>query len=300
MKGCLDDAVLQSYFDGELSRQQMESARSHLAACATCAAAARQLESEISLLTTALAPEFEGTVPTERLQLRIDAAVAELPLADRSSSLKGGSFGWLRSLASLFAFTPQQALGYAALAIVLAFGVVFAIVQKQIGTESSVAPSIAQHQNDDDDAEPTVGVSGTTVKPGDTPSDPGPKALDSPETGVRPAPVRVARKVKTRQPDSNEAVARVKLIPGERSYLKTIAALDSTIKGSGERPMRPGLQAEYERNLAVVDRALAATRDAAKRNPNDPDAKQFLFDAYQSKVHLLNAVADARAFNRQY
>jgi len=63
--------------------------------------------------------------------------------------------------------------------------------------------------------------------------------------------------------------------------------------------MRPSLQAEYERNLALVDRAIATTRSAAKRNPNDPDAADFMFSAYQSKVDLLNTIADARVYNRQ-
>jgi hypothetical protein len=96
----------------------------------------------------------------------------------------------------------------------------------------------------------------------------------------------------------NQSVARVKLLPGEKSYLRTIAALDSTIK-SNNRPMRPTLRAEYERNLALVDRALAAARTAAKNNPDDPDAAEFVFSAYQSKVDLLNTVADARTYNRQ-
>jgi hypothetical protein len=58
--------------------------------------------------------------------------------------------------------------------------------------------------------------------------------------------------------------------------------------------MRPSLQVEYERNLAVVDRAIVATRTAAKSNPNDSDAADFMFAAYQSKVDLLNTIADAR------
>jgi hypothetical protein len=85
----------------------------------------------------------------------------------------------------------------------------------------------------------------------------------------------------------------VKLLPGERSYLQAIARLDSTIK-QNKAPMRPSLQVEYERNLAVVDRAIAATRNAAKSNPNDTDAADFMFAAYQSKVDLLNTIADAR------
>jgi hypothetical protein len=85
----------------------------------------------------------------------------------------------------------------------------------------------------------------------------------------------------------------VKLFPGERSYLQTIARLDSTINAN-KKAMRPSLQVEYERNLAVVDRAIAATRSAAKKNPNDPDTADFMFAAYQSKVDLLNTIADAR------
>jgi hypothetical protein len=91
----------------------------------------------------------------------------------------------------------------------------------------------------------------------------------------------------------------VKLLPGERSYLQTIAKLDSTIK-EGQKDMRPALQVEYERNLAVVDRAIAATRSEVKKNPNDPDAADFMFAAYQSKVDLLNTIADARVYNRTH
>ena len=41
MTRCLDEGKLQSYFDGELSIEMMESVTSHLAACVTCAAAAQ-------------------------------------------------------------------------------------------------------------------------------------------------------------------------------------------------------------------------------------------------------------------
>ena len=75
MTRCLDEAKLQSYFDGELSLEMMESVTSHLASCATCAAAARELEEESALLMTALAAEFEASVPTERVRQRIDEGV---------------------------------------------------------------------------------------------------------------------------------------------------------------------------------------------------------------------------------
>ena len=55
MRECLDEGILQSYFDGELSSEHMESVTSHLVSCMKCATAARELEGEVILLSNALA-----------------------------------------------------------------------------------------------------------------------------------------------------------------------------------------------------------------------------------------------------
>jgi hypothetical protein len=294
MRECLDEGILQSYFDGELSNEHMEGVTSHLVSCMRCAAAARELEGEALLLSSALAPEFDATVPTESLRHRIDVAVAGLQLDNRKAAREPvGTVGpgWLQSLGALFAFTPQRTFGYAALAVVLAFGTIIGVIQWRQGPSANpnnvnnlaVAPTqilVTPNSN-----------SGSGVVSGVTPT-----PVSSPSV-VASGPVKRPRPERQRTGVSNQAVA-VKLLPGERSYLKTIAALDSTIKANSNRPMRPSLRAEYERNLAVVDRALAATRNAAKKNPNDPDAAEFMFNAYQSKVDLLNTVADARVYNR--
>lgn len=292
MRECLDEGILQTYFDGELSSDQMESVTSHLVSCMNCAAAARELEGEAVLLSSALAAEFDATVPTEHLRHRIDVAVAGLQLGNqnvvRNPVVTAG--GWLQSLTSLFAFTPQRKFGYAALAVVLALGTIVGVIQLR----QSESPSINKENN----------VAGVTPSPSETPAKGGVEVPGvRPPTEVGTPVIAIDRVPKTRRERpragvSNQAVAQVELLPGERSYLKTIAALDSTIKSKSNRPMRPSLQAEYERNLAVVDRALAATRNAAKKNPNDPDAAEFMFNAYQSKVDLLNTVADARLYNR--
>jgi hypothetical protein len=267
----------------------MQAAASHLASCQVCSAAARQLENETTLLTTALGPEFDAVVPTEHLRRRIDEAIAGLPINQQGTRDTRTLFGWIQPFGSLFTFTPQRAFAYAALAVVVAFGVIFGIIRKQ----QQVPPMPLAHMKPAENPSPVVTAVDDSEKEQQT---------------VTPEPVRTIvrnepstskpRQQKPRIPGDNQAVAQVKLMPGERSYLKTIAALDSTIEAS-DRPMRSTLRAEYERNLAVVNRALAATRNAAKNNPNDPDAKEFMFDAYQSKVNLLNTVADARSFNRQ-
>lgn len=284
MRECLDQGILQSYFDGELSNVHMESVASHLVSCTVCAAAARELEGEFALLSNALAVEFDGTVPTERLRHRIDVAVAGLQLGNQNSvrePLVAGR-GWLESLSALFAFTPQRAFGYAALAVMLVFGTIIGVIQ--LGPTPTI-DKVAMAPSERVTPPERTGDAGT----GDiTPAKPSENA-----NGTVPR----RRAVQPRGTVIDQAVA-VKLLPGERSYLKTIAALDSTIKSNSNKPMRPELRAEYERNLAVVDRALAATRSAAKKNPDDPDAAEFMFNAYQSKVDLLNTVADARLYNR--
>jgi Putative zinc-finger len=295
MRECLDEGILQSYFDGELSNVHMESVASHLASCMECASAAREIESEAALLSNALAVEFDGAVPTERLRHRIDVAVAGLQFGNQNSvrePLVAGR-GWLGSLSALFAFTPQRTFGYAALAVVLAFGIMIGIIQLRQSSPSKV-------DNGDNVARvpappaPTIKQSNQSIANSTVATAP---PVDS-SSGLGSVLVRKSRPERPRASTSNQAVAQVKLLPGERSYLKTIAALDSTIKSKSNRPMRPELRAEYERNLAVVDRALAATRNAAKKNPDDPDAAEFMFNAYQSKVDLLNTVADARLYNR--
>ena len=280
----------------------MESATSHLASCSVCSATARELEGELNLVSTALSHEFDTAVPTERLRARIDAAIAGTQLSVNRAAVGSSPVrGWWQSISALFAFTPQQSFGYAALVVVLAFAAIFGIIQLRKTSPSQSSDNLAN-----------LNSGNPAVKSGNG-NENAPQVASVPKTSnpdIAMTPIRKAvhgtagRRVPPVKPkavevkDTNSDVAEVKLLPGERSYLKTIAALDSTIK-RGNRPMTPALQAEYERNLALVDRALAATRSAAKKNPNDPEAAEFMFTAYENKVNLLNTVADARLYNRQ-
>jgi hypothetical protein len=284
----LDETTLQSYFDGELSGKMMESATLHLASCSTCAAAARDIEEEIQLLTTALAAEFEASVPTERLRQRIDAAVLDHRVEAASAPVRTGFSAFVSSLLS---FGTQRTLGYASLAVVLAFGAILGVVKlKTTPQEPGPVAEVTPVKNGNEQV--------AVVSPGSE----GVKGRSQEEANltnknteiVYSKPAKAPARTNTAKTNTAPVTAEpVRLIPGERAYLQTIARLDSTIKAN-QKPMRPSLQVEYERNLAVVDRAIAATRSAAKNNPNDPDAADFMFAAYQSKVDLLNTIADAR------
>lgn len=292
MRECLDEGVLQSYFDEELSTELRKEVASHLAQCPKCAASATELESENLLLASALASEFDLPVPTERLRQRVDAAIAGSELVSptaRQSARFAPSRSWIESFAALFKFAPQQAFGYTGLIAVLAFASIFAIVKlrnPEISAPGGIEETVANN-----------------TPPEETPKDAVPKRDDlTTASGIQapePQPSRQPPKPVKRRSGPTAVAREVRLLPGERSYLKTIAALDDSIRANPDSPMRPALQFEYERNLALVDRALAAARTAAKNNPNDPLAAEFMFAAYQSKVDLLNTVADARMYNRR-
>ncbi len=284
MRQCLDEGRLQSYFDGELSTEMMEIATSHLASCATCAAAASELEQESSLLSMALAAEFAVNVPTERLRQRIDSTVAGLQGETALAPRAGVVTTLLGPFSSLFNFAPGRILGFASLVAILAFALIFGWLKFRMPVHVQPRDSTLVHSG--------------PVAPNPSPVAPMTGAPKNPTSGSPISHVAINKKPNSSRPVAPKTPA-VKLIPGERSYLQTIAKLDSTIK-SGNKSMRPALQVEYERNLAVVDRAIAATRSAAKSNPNDPDAADFMFAAYQSKVDLLNTIADARIYNRSH
>lgn len=284
MTRCLDEATLQGYFDGELSLSAMESATSHIAACSTCALAAQEIEQETSLLAEALAAEFEVSVPTEQLRQRIDAAVLGARLeAAQSVSPRTGFFS---SLSAFFSFGSARSLGYASVALVILFAAVMTIVKLRSVSPAPIEGKVAEVQLPKVQEPPVPSVALVPITSNST---------------ATVKTVRHSRKANVVSSSSASGVVanHVKLLPGERSYLKAIARLNSAIN-SDKQAMRPALQVEYERNLAVVDRAIAATRSAAKSNPNDPDAADFMFAAYQSKVDLLNTIADARVGGRSH
>ncbi len=288
MKECLDEGTLQGYFDGELSGVAAERTAAHLAACASCAEAAREVQSEMSLLSTALQPEFEVRIPTERLRGRIEEAIADLKLDQigRAYPVPSSARPWFGWLNDLFAGSPQRAFGYATVLAIVVVSVGLGVIYLRRG-EKTPRTEVVRNAGPITTASPksSPDVAASPVL--------GPKDFKSPDLAIARAPRKALRRHSTR-----EAESTAKLLPGERGYIKTIAALDATIR-SNTRPMRPGLQVEYQHNLAVVDHAIAATRAAAQKNPKDPDAAQFLISAYQSKVDLMTQVADARLFNTQ-
>jgi hypothetical protein len=217
-----------------------------------------------------LAFEFEATIPTERLRERVATAIAgfqqaristgRLPLSERAREL----------------FSSFRPLAYASLvaAVLLGGFVVFRSLKK----EQTLSPPPVAMRSD-----PGNVPSATTEASNEKPSKPDASAL--------PAKRKVRKSIAIKRNRNHEPDA-FSLTWQQRQYDYAIARLDEAIKV--QPAMRPSVQVEYAYNMAVLDNAIATGRVVARRNPKDPHATQFLRDAYQGKVDLMNQVANAR------
>jgi hypothetical protein len=273
MRNCIDEGTLQAWFDGELDADAAATATAHTNKCAACAQAVRELEAESLIVSQALAAEFAEAVPTERLRHRLDSAVAGLQTVGSRTSAGASWIDGVRSLLQprVFAYASMAA------AILLAAFLAFVYLNNH-----KVAPTAAN--------QPPREIAPTTP----------PRLPENVATNIGPKPAPFAPTEGPKKPKNrNAGVVAPKetaLTQQERKYENTIANLDATIKSKS--PMRPSLQVEYEHNLALVDHAITTTRDAARKNPKDPQAAQFMAAAYQSKIDLMNQIADARIFDR--
>ena len=293
MRECIEEGVLQSYLDGELSREMAERVEAHVASCSTCAEALDEAASEMAMFTRAFESEMAVDVPTLRLRASLDRAIALMnaPVEIQERKKSWSFSGWLASLGELFKVSPQRAIGFASLIAVIAFAAIFATIYLRRGEGVDKGQSIIAKATPT--PRPTESVSPT----------PTPEKKESKETPGGGSDNNLNKPAKQKKqpkevlvPEPNqlrpEELAVSNPLPGEQNYLQAIDSLTAEIQASDAAAMKPSLRAEYERNLAVVDQAINSTRRVARRNPSDPDAVQFLYSSYQSKLDLLSAVAE--------
>jgi anti-sigma factor RsiW len=272
MRNCIEEGTLQAWFDGELHVDQAANVAAHVNGCSRCAGAARRVEVESLIVFEGLAPEFAVTVPTERLRQRVEKVAnafqpASVP-AVRQSPLRRA-----REFLSLF-----RPLVYASIAaaILLAAFLGFVYLKKD-----RIAPVTVQNNSSTHDNPSSVTQ---TISHGSS-------ALSTPAPSVprKSEAVRGSKAVNRKRAYEADASS---LSWQERQYDYAISKLNEAIKI--QPPLRPSLQVEYEYNMAVIDNEIVTSRETARRNPTDVQAAQFMLAAYQSKVDLMNQIANAR------
>jgi anti-sigma factor RsiW len=262
MRNCIDEGTLQAWFDGELDANASANVAAHLRECVQCARAAETVEHEVLILSQGLSAELSGVIPSEHLRNLIETRVAGLQRASKPTSKPSGS-----SFARSF-FPSFRVLAYAsAVAAVLIAGFFL------IGYLKKENPAPSANQANPRSA-PPFEQPAPEIKPQQV-------ALKQPNSSLRPR--RVGRKLEAPEADP------MSLRWQEGQYEYAIVKLNEAIKS--QAPMRPSLQVQYEYDLAVIDNAIAATRDLARKHPKDPQATQPMLVAYQSKIDLMNQVA---------
>jgi hypothetical protein len=299
--------------DGELSLERRTHAETHINACSVCAAALSDAEGELDMFTQAFAVEDASVVPSERLRERIETAIGsirstEIAPAFSANAARGGSVReWFSTLVSSLSLTPARATAFAGIAAVVAFAAIFAVMQPALkdkgrGAETASnqpAPEVVNESRPDNS---TVAEISNPPSSFDNPA-----IADAPpvqnNTGEivkarfsRKAAVRAEQTRKTTPAARRSVEAKDATLSGEDKFLESIATLEKAVRAGGDLVLRPSVRAEYERNVAVVDRAISASRRNALRNPKDAEAVKFLFSAYQSKIELMSAVADQTQF----
>lgn len=302
MKRCLDEGGWQAYLDGELSQESALEAAEHLAACERCAASLAEAEAEGAFLSAAFAPDEAISVPTEQLRARINAAVARLEPQTETRAPGGWSLSALLApLTSLLTFQPQRAAAFAGLLAVVVFAAVFFTMQKPSPDKPSGGQQVAGGGATTSQTPPNPGSDSVAgVVPAPTVQTPVVTPVINPLSEKGGGGAVAAKYERPRQP-KRKATSEAKAVtvapteqplPGEKDYEQAIASLSRAINAGGDAVLKPQVRAEYERNLAVLDKAIEETRRVARRNPKDRDAVDFLMSSYQSKVELLTTVAD--------
>jgi hypothetical protein len=280
---CIEIGTIQAFLDGETSPDLSFKISGHVADCDKCAFVLAEAEEESSVVFAALDREFNSMVPTQRLWSSINEAI---------SYEKAHTSFWDKVRSSLATLLANPSLAVAA-SVLLVFGIFAAVWSlKPVDVASSdvatVQPQSAQTK--------TVDITGSSQVV--------PPPSDSYTVSATKFPAdKVAKLAKTAnfKPASDQVRAQPAILktnsaeeylPGEESYVRTIADLKQNVDGQKDRIMNPSSRIAYERDMAVVNDAITKMKEVVKKNPKNQSAKQVLYSSYQNKIDLLNSVVE--------
>jgi len=279
MTNCLDTGMIQGFLDGELSPAAASDVSAHIAACDACAAQLSTAEEESSFVFSVLEREMDSLVPTQRLWSKIN---------DSIEVEKQNAPFWQKAWVYLTAALANPAIAVAAVAVIV-FGISTVVFVDRKETGSPAPTDVAKN------SEPTRSAPISTASPESLSSSTVDPKSSAPtqvkaatyssakiENAVYKALVRPAVDQKGPQPVS---------VPGEENYVRTINTLAKTVDNQKDTVLRPSERVSYERDMAVVNDAIAKLKKEVQKNPKNESAKQVLYSSYQNKIDLLNSVS---------
>lgn len=290
---CLDIGTIQAFLDGELPSGLSDNAARHLSACDRCALQLTQAEEETAVVFSALEKEFNALVPTQRLWAKINDSIQEQRKSFWQPIL---AFFKNPTVGAFAAFLVVFGLFVAYLSLRTADSTDYAAVneaKKTVAVKNvsvSVPVKSAEGENPANEPETVVAASSTEKKDKENNKNYRVVTANFDEKEIKRKTAEPILPNQDFKPKSQPA--SYEYIPGEQSYIKTIASLEKTIDGSKEEVLNASAQFNFARNIAVVDDAINKLRAEVKKNPGNETARQLLMTSYQNKVDLLNSVAE--------
>ena len=303
MERCLSEGTIQAFLDGELRAEALDAVTRHIALCDDCAVSLSEAEDETAFAYSALEQEFNALVPTQRLWAKINCSIEE---ERRSKSL------WQRVLAGVSVVASQLSnpsiAAFASLLLVVGTFTTLWVL-RPIPSDNSLAvqhkpttitevefnfpsPQVTHSQPSPVDvAENDEPIETSDVKPKIIPTS------DRVNVENRPTIINNTNNGRSNNQRENIDIPRptvitLEYIPGEDSYVKTIATLKSSLDGAKDLNMKPSARFAVEKDLAVIDDAIRRMQAEVRKNPKNEAAKQVLFASYQNKIDLLNSVSE--------
>ena len=284
---CFEIGTIQAFLDGELAPDKSVRLTDHVASCDACARLMADAEEENSLVFSALERELDTLVPTQRLWSRINDGIA----VEKSRA------PWWEKVFAYVRITLANPSIVAAAGILLVLGMLTAVVLVRDAATYEVfvgpGPAVPTERQINDPNLPTGNAQ------------PAPASTEI-ENPAAPVPMQAAKESKLSQKEMAALAASVKApkrdnitpqyaigsyLPGEESYVKTIADLKQNVDQQKDTVLSPSTRVSYERDMAVVNDSIKRMRDVVKKNPRNQAARQVLYSSYQDKIDLLNSVA---------
>jgi anti-sigma factor RsiW len=264
---------LDDYVGGELPEVDRLAVQAHLAACESCRAEAealRELVRQAATLPRGIAPPrdlWQGIA--ERIEPRrgetgegpaqkLDATV--IPLFPRPARTPR----WMQAAAAVLLVGVSSALTVG----VMKNREPVAVDSRPATVQRGAQPRLA--------SQPAVQAekpaAGTETQPETRAADP-----------TSPI-VRLAANEGRRQARPASALAAFR--PAEREYQRAADDLERLLRTQRGR-MQPATAATLERNLRIIDQAIAESRAALLKDPNNRELAQMLSAVYDSKIETL-------------
>jgi len=281
---CFEIGDIQAYLDGETTPEFSFELTGHTAICDKCALLLASTEDEHSLVQSILDRELNTLVPTQRLWNNISVAISEqknaVPLW---SKIRLGVFSMLSNPSLVAAAGLLMFTGF--------FLVVWSgggLTPTDVTFEPQRPAAVSLPAREMASNEPKQIAA-------DEPTEPKPAPFLVRETDHSPEKLRKLVSNADHRPAEVDARPEYLVdayLPGEESYVRTIASLKENIEVRKDLVMSPSSRVAYERDLAVVNDAIDKMKEIVRKDPKNQAAKQVLYSSYQNKIDLLNSVVE--------